>query len=123
MDRTQAIRLVGKLQALAADRAATEAETALARAKANALSARFRLGVAERARTRRQVRRRYRARRAWVASPQPDSSLDASTGIGSPNVGASDDWGDWKITVEIGWWTSGASWSAFTDRRSRVPRG
>jgi hypothetical protein len=121
MDRTQAIRLVGKLRALAADRSATEAERALACAKADALSTRFRLEVPERERARRQLRRRSRRRRAWVR-PDPESYLDASTGIGSPNVEVRHDWGDWTITVEIGWWTSGASWNAFTARPSRVRR-
>jgi hypothetical protein len=45
VDRAEAIQLIDKLQALAADRAATEAERAQARAKADALSARFRPGT------------------------------------------------------------------------------
>jgi hypothetical protein len=47
MDRAQASRRVAKLRALGADRAATEAERALARAKADELSARSRLEAAE----------------------------------------------------------------------------
>jgi hypothetical protein len=101
MDRGQAIRLVGKLRALAADRAATEAERALARAKADALSARFRLGVREQGRTGRQVHRRYRTRRVWVARTPSGWSFDASTGTTKAEV--RHDWGDWKITVKIGW--------------------
>jgi hypothetical protein len=113
MDRAQASRLVGKLQALAADPAATEAEKALAGAKAEALSARFRLGVAEPGRPRRHARRRYRIRRVWVASPD--------TRWGSPNLEVEDWRGDWKITVDIGWVTSGASWSAIAAGGDATP--
>ncbi len=134
MDRAQASRLVGKLQALAADPAATEAEKALAGAKAEALSARFRLGVAEQRRPPRQARRRYRNGRVWVVSPDSRWGLEAfgidtveavidevmgakrgfhvSTGKGSPNVKVEHHWGDWKITVDIGWVTRRASRSA-----------
>jgi hypothetical protein len=94
MDRTQASRRVAKLRALGADRAATEAEKALARAKADELSARYRLGAAEEARTRPQSRRRDRIRRVWVESPDSDWIFDAKL---------ERLWGDWKITIEIGW--------------------
>jgi hypothetical protein len=121
VDRVQAIRLVEKLQVLAADRAATEAERALARAKADALSARFRLDVPLQE-SRRQVWRGYRAGRAWSASPEPVGTFDASTGKG-PKVNVRHGWqrGGWKISVEIGWRT-GTSWSAFSSRGSRVRR-
>jgi hypothetical protein len=94
MDRAQASRRVAKLRALGADRAATEAEKVLARAKADELTARYRLGAAEEARARPQSRRRYRARRAWVESPDLDWIFDAKV---------ERHWGDWKITIEIGW--------------------
>jgi hypothetical protein len=94
MDRAQASRRVAKLRALGADRAATEAEKALARAKADELSARYRLGPAAEARTSPQARGRYRARRAWVESPDSNWIFDAKV---------EHHWGDWKITIEIGW--------------------
>jgi hypothetical protein len=93
MDHAQASRRVAKLRALGADRAATEAEKAVARAKADELSARFRLGAAEGVQPRPQARRRYRARRAWVASLASDWIFDAKV---------KHHWGDWKITIEIG---------------------
>jgi hypothetical protein len=40
-----------------------------------------------------QARRRYRARRAWVASLASDWIFDAKV---------KHHWGDWKITIEIG---------------------
>jgi len=121
VDRAQAIRLVDKLQVLAADRAATEAERALARAKAEALSARFRLD-APLQESRRHVWRGYRAGRAWSASPEAVWTFDTSTGKG-PKVNVRHDWqrGGWKISVEIGWRT-GTSWSAFSSRGSRIRR-
>jgi hypothetical protein len=85
---------VAKLRALGADRAATEAEKALARDKADELSARYRLEAAEEARARPQSRRRYRTRRAWVESPDSNWIFDAKV---------EHRWGDWKITIEIGW--------------------
>jgi hypothetical protein len=94
MDRAQASRRVAKLRALGADRAATEAEKALARDKADELSARYRLEAAEEARARPQSRRRYRTRRAWVESPDSNWIFDAKV---------EHRWGDWKITIEIGW--------------------
>ena len=94
MDRAQAIRLVGKLRALANDQAATGAEKALARAKADELSVRYRLGAAEKVRPRPQSRRRYRTRRAWVESPDSNWIFDAKV---------EHHWGDWKITIEVGW--------------------
>jgi hypothetical protein len=94
MDRVQASRRVAKLRALGADRAATEAEKALARDKADELSARYRLEAAEEARARPQSRRRYRTRRAWVESPDSNWIFDAKV---------EHRWGDWKITIEIGW--------------------
>ena len=94
MDRAQASRRVAKLRALGADRAATEAEKALARAKADELNARYRLEAAEEVRARRQSRRRYRARRAWVESPDLDWIFEAKV---------EHHWGDWKIAIEIGW--------------------
>jgi hypothetical protein len=103
MDRAQASRLVAKLRALGGDRAATDAERALAQAKADELSARFRLGVAEEARPRPRARRRYRARRAWVVSPDSGWIFDASGGKESPSAKVEHSWGDWKITIEIGW--------------------
>ena len=105
MDRAQAIRLVGKLRALANDQAATGAEKALARAKADELSVRYRLGAAEKVRPRPQSRRRYRTRRAWVELPDSDWIFDVelpdSDWIFDPKV--EHHWGDWKIAIEIGW--------------------
>jgi Protein of unknown function (DUF2786) len=92
MDRAQASRRVAKLRALGADRAATEAEKALARAKADELSARYRLEAAEEARPRPQSR--HRTRRVWVESPDLDWIFDAKV---------EHHWGDWKIAIEIGW--------------------
>lgn len=103
MDRAQASRLVAKLRALAADRAATDAEKALAHAKADELSARFGLGVAEEARP--QARRRYRARRVWAVSPDLGWIFAASRNKQSPAAKAEHHWGDWKITIEVGWQT------------------
>jgi hypothetical protein len=94
MDRVQASRRVAKLRALGADRAATEAEKALARAKADELTARYRLEAVEEVRLRPQARRRYRARRAWVESADSNWIFDAKV---------DHHWGDWKITIEIGW--------------------
>ena len=97
MDRAQASRLVAKLRALAADRAATDAEKALAHAKADEL------GVAEEARS--QARRRYRARRVWAESPDLGWIFAASRNKQSPAGKAEHHWGDWKITIEVGWQT------------------
>jgi hypothetical protein len=94
MDRAEASRRVAKLRALDADRAATEAEKALARAKADELTARYRLGAAEEARIRPKSRRRYRTRRVRVKPPDLDWIFDAKV---------ERHWGDWKITIEIGW--------------------
>ena len=94
MGRAHATRLVAKLRALGDDRAATEAEKALARAKADELSARFRLGVAEEARPRPQASRPYRFRRTWVVSPDSDWLFNAKV---------EHHWGDWRINVEVGW--------------------
>jgi hypothetical protein len=110
MDRAQASRLVSKLQALAADPAATEAEKALAGAKAQALSARF--GLAEEGRPPRQARRRYHNGRVWVVSPDSSWGFVASTGEGSAIAKGKHRWGDWRITVDIGWRTSETSWSS-----------
>lgn len=120
MDRAQASRLVGKLQALAADPAATEAEKALAGAKAEALSARFRLGVAEERRPRVQARRRYRIGRIWLL---------ADSEWGSSNIKIEHWRNEWRITVDIGWVTRRASWDAAAARgdvtrgRKSPPRG
>jgi hypothetical protein len=84
---------VAKLRALSADPAATEAEKALARAKADEFSARYRLEAAEEARRRPQSRRRHRTRRVWVESPDFNWIFDAKV---------ERHWGDWKITIEIG---------------------
>jgi Protein of unknown function (DUF2786) len=94
MDRAQVRRRVAKLRALSADRAATEAEKGFAQAKADELSARYGLEVAEEARTRPQSRRRHRTRRAWVESPDSSWIFDANV---------EHHWGDWKITIELGW--------------------
>ena len=94
MDRAQASRRVAKLRALGADRAATEAETALARAKADELSVRYRLGAAEEVRPHPQSQRRCRTRRAWVGLPDSDWIFDAKV---------EHHWGDWKIAIKIGW--------------------
>jgi hypothetical protein len=99
MDRAQASRLVGKLQALAADPAATEAEKALARAKTEELSARFGFGLAEQRRAGRQARRRYRIDRLWIGSLDP-TQIDAS-----PPVEVEHWWSALKVDgVDIGWW-------------------
>jgi hypothetical protein len=103
MERAQASRLVAKLRALGADRAATDAERALAHAKADELSARFRLGVAEEAGPRPQARRPYRARRVWVVSPDSGWIFGFSRGKESPTAKVEHHWGDWKITIEVGW--------------------
>jgi hypothetical protein len=108
MDRAQAVRLVAKLRALGADRAATEAEKVLARAKADQLTTRFRLGVVEPGSPRPQARRRHRARRARVTSLDPNWPLAGSRGRTSSNVKVEHHWGDWKLTVEIGWSTRSA---------------
>ena len=145
MDRAQASRLVSKLEALAADRAATEAERTLAGAKAEELSARFRLGVAEQRRPRRQAGRRYRNGRVRVVLRDPTGGLEsfgidtigtwidevmgakrgfrASTAKGSSNVKVEHHWGDWKITLDIGWVTRRASRSAATGRSPARPAG
>jgi hypothetical protein len=145
VDRAQASRLVRKLQALAADQAATEAERALAGAKAEALSARFRLGVAEQRRPRQQAGRRYRKGRVRVVVRDPTGGLEsfgidtigtwmdevmgakrgfhASTAEGSPKLKVEHHWGDWKITIDIGWATRRASRSAATGRSPVRPAG
>jgi hypothetical protein len=114
MDRGQAIRLVGKLRTLAADPAATGPERAAARAKADALDARFRLGIVEEGQPRRQTRRRYPDRGVRVSSPDPEWTFDSSGDNGSFNVKVEHYWdgSDWKITIGIKWWTGGASRSA-----------
>jgi Protein of unknown function (DUF2786) len=98
MDRAQASRLVAKLRALAADRAATDSEKALALAKADELSTRFGLGVAEK--TKAQARRRHRVR---SVSRDLDWIFSASRAMHSPTAKAMHRWGDWKITIEVGW--------------------
>jgi hypothetical protein len=108
MDRAQAVRLVAKLRALGADRAATEAEKVLARAKADELSTRFRLGVVEPGSRHPHARRRHRARRARVTSLDPNWPLAGPRGRTSSNVKVEHHWGDWKLTVEIGWSTRSA---------------
>jgi uncharacterized protein DUF2786 len=100
MDSAQASRLVTKLRALAADRAATDPEKALALAKADELSARFGLRVAEEARPR--VRRRHRVR---PVSRDLDWIFSASRAMHSPTAKAKHRWGDWKVTIEVGWRT------------------
>src|SRR5215208_130486 len=103
MDRAQASRLVAKLRALGADRAATDAERALAHAKADELSARFRLGVAEEARPCPRTRRHYRARRIWVVSPDSGWISGTSRDKQSSTAKVEHHWGDWKITIAVGW--------------------
>jgi hypothetical protein len=103
MDSAQASRLVAKLRALSADRAATDAEKALAHAKANELSARFRLGVAEETGSRPRARRRYRTRRVRVVTPDSGLIFNASRGKESPTAQVKHQWGDWKITIDVGW--------------------
>jgi hypothetical protein len=95
MDRARANRLVAQLRALGNDRAATEAEKALARAKADELSARFRLGAAQEARSRAQARPAYRVRRARVRLRDFDW-------IFNPRV--EHHWGNWRIKIEVSWW-------------------
>jgi hypothetical protein len=94
MDSAHATRLVAKLRALGGDPAATDAEKALARAKADELSARFRLGAAEEGRSRPQASRPYRFRRAWVVSPDSNWIFNAKV---------AHHWGDWRINIEVGW--------------------
>ena len=94
MDRAHAARLVAKLRALGADHAATDAEKALARAKADELSARFRLRVTEEALPRPQAWRRHRFRRKRVVTPDFGWIFNAKV---------THHWGDWRISVEVGW--------------------
>jgi hypothetical protein len=97
MDRNAAIRLVGKLEALAdPKRGGTEAECAVARAKADALIKRFNLNRRETACPPPPRPRRFTASRrggAW--------EFDIRTGAASSNVKVHrhNSVRDWKIEI------------------------
>lgn len=107
MRREDAARLVPKLRALAADKAATPGEARLAREKADALVARYNLGVEE---VRRSAPRRGRRRRARPAPPAdwafwsiPNWDFDLQTGRASKNVKVHHyhDSRNWKIEIDL----------------------
>jgi hypothetical protein len=63
--------------------------------------------------------RRSRARRTRVMSPDEGWMVAALTDERSPHVRMEQQWGDWEITVEIGWGTR----SAVDRDRARVRCG
>ena len=106
MNRTDAVRLVGKLREVRVDRGATAAEAASAAAKAERLVRRFDLNRRE---SHPPPPRAPRRQRVYHAPPQgpADWEFNAKTGEHSENVKVHrwNGLGDWHIEIPIdhGW--------------------